>query len=262
MVLDNKDAGVQNVDQTQDWRYYDWYKTNGLILKEYFEVSNYISSVKKITRAAPQTILLYKSLNQSTAREEELEQWSSRMEDENFQDLYSSGFIKMWSAFEAGLENIIAKYIEHDRALAETLMVFTKVRLDMSLWPWRMDERLRIAAKLERRSAEGPPEIHLRLARLFSYVDIVLGPCFDSRKPDADRAGDLGEANRIRNIILHRYGIPDETDISLFPNLEPWLNQNIPISLEMFNRYYMAIIIFLRSVRDGIERRIKQRQSD
>lgn len=252
--MDNTDVPRKGVEHGHDWRDYDWYRINSLVLKEFFEVSYYIRCVRKAKSAAPQTIQTYKNLNISIAQEEELERWSTRMDSENYQDLYSSGLIRMWSAFEAGLENIIARYIEHDKALAEKLVLLTKVKFDMAQWPWKVDERLRIASKLDRRAAEGPPEMHLRLGRLFAYIGIQPGACVDFFNPKVDLVGDLDEFNRLRNIILHRYGEPDETDVKLFPAFEPWLNTTIPVTKQMFDRYYSAIIAYLRYIREGIER--------
>lgn len=251
--MDNTEVPGQGVKPDHDWRDYDWYRINHLVLKEFFEVSYYINCVRKAKIAAPQTIQIHKTLKIAVAHEEDLDRWSNRMDREEYQDLYSSALIRMWSAFEAGLENIIARYIENDKELAEQLVMFTRVKFDMSLWPWRMDERLRIAAKLDRRAAEGPSYMYLRLGRLFSYIGIQTGPCFASSNPEANPAGDLDEANRIRNIILHRYGEPDETDVELFPAFGPWLNKNLPVTKDMFHRYYMAIIVYLSSVQDGIE---------
>jgi len=238
-------------DRVNGWMYFDCHMTSCLVLKEFFEASNYLSGIKKIQASANETIRVYEKLGLSVAREQELQDWSEKMSSEGYHELFSMAFISMWSAFEAGIENLITTYIEHDKPLAEKLHRDLGLKIQLTKWPWSFDERLGILRKIERKAMEGAVPYHTRIIKMLSYIEVTVLES-EARIPHA--MPNLDEASRVRNIILHRYGEVGDRDVESCPALAPWLNKTIPFNDDRFRRYNDAITVTLVAIMGAIQR--------
>lgn len=238
-------------DRVRGWMYYDCHMTASLVLKEFYDASNYLSSIKRVEASAPEFIQTYAKLGLGVAREAELAQWSLKMNKEGYHELLSMAFVSMWSAFEAGIENLITTYIEKDKVLAEKLHSDFALKIQLSKWPWSFDDRLGIFRKLEREAMKGSPMYQIRIIRILSYVDLELRES-DAKIPAA--IADLNEAKEVRNIILHRYGEVGPRDVESCSALAPWLNKSVPFDTDRFRRYNEAMTVTLVAIMSAIQR--------
>jgi hypothetical protein len=67
----------------------------------------------------------------------------------------------------------------------------------------------------------------------------------------------LAKANRVRNILLHRYGEVSEKDASDFSSLSNWVGSVMPLNKAKFNNYYDGIVATLISIMFGIQKKTK-----
>lgn len=242
---------VLGTDRIKGWMYYDCHMTASLVLKEFFDASNYRSGIQRVESTAPKTIQTYAKLGLGVAQERELEKWSLKMKQEDYHELFSMAFISMWSAFEAGIENLVTTYIENDKALAEKLHADFGLKIQLSKWPWSFDERLGIFKKLEREAMKGSPMYHIRVIRILSYIELELRES-DAKIPNA--IPNLNEAKEVRNIILHRYGEVGQRDVESCAALAPWLNKTIPLNTDRFRQYNEALTVTLVAIMSAIQR--------
>ena len=238
-------------DRIKGWMYYDCHMTASLVLKEFFDASNYRSGIQRVESTAPKIIQTYANLGLGVAQERELGQWALKMRQEDYHELFSMAFISMWSAFEAGIENLVATYIESDKSLAVKLHTKLGLKIQLSKWPWSFEERLGIFKKIERDAMKGSPPYHIRIIRILSYVGLDLLES-DAKIPNS--IPNLNEAKEVRNIILHRYGEVGFRDIESCPELAPWLNKTLPFDTDRFRRYNEAITVTLVALMNAIQR--------
>lgn len=243
-------------DPIKGWRYYSLQLTTSYILKEFFIVSNYKECIKKVGNHDIQTrnnlgiyekeIGPHEYKQQILAMADELTKWAYQMEAENFHEIYVHSFIGMWSAFETGIENVIADFIENDRAAAISVIEKCKLRkYQLQEWPFNRDICLEIAQKIEPKAKaatiNGGIDLYARFQTMFSWIGINIDM-------DEKHKRSLAEANRLRNILLHRYGEISIKDAKDFPSLENWVGSVMPLDTSKFTEYYECIISTLHSI--------------
>ncbi|MCG6202506.1 hypothetical protein [Psychromonas antarctica] len=251
---------VLGTDPKSGWKFYSLHLAASYITKEFFLVSNYRRCIKNsfdYDVKKKRELEFFEKVNgphkhkkQIIAGAEELSTWSKKMEEEEFHELYIHSFIGMWSSFEAGIVNIITDFIKNDYKVAEHLASkFKKNRFEMSKWPWNPEEALSLAQRIESK-AKGATEnggtcFFSRLQTTFSWLDIKIDI-------PAENVNYLAEANRVRNILLHRNGEISEKDVLDFPSLEPWVGNVMPFTKDKFTKYNKAISLTLISIMQGI----------
>lgn len=254
-------------DPKKGWPFYAMQMTGSYIMKDFFLISNYRKCIshssnyyniqsnliqlteKKIGKELPHkdTIL---------ANAKELSNWTMEMESEGYHELYLHSFIGIWSSFEAGLENCFSDFIENNRSTAEVILSkFKKTSYKIEEWPWTTPICFDMASKLDLRAKQlaenAGPDYFLRLKTIFDWLSIKI----DMEDIHIDN---LSEANRMRNIILHRNGEIDSKDASDFPSLSKWEGTVMPFSQEIFKNYYNAIIHTLVAINTGTIERVKR----
>jgi hypothetical protein len=242
------------------WKFYALHLTTSYILKEFFRVSNYQTCIKNIEGHDIQTrksleifekkMGPHKYKQQIVAMAEELTLWAKEMEAENYHELYVHSFIGMWSAFETGIENVIADFIENDKSAAMLLISkFRSGKYEPSQWPFEKDICLEIAQKIESKAKEasinGGVDLYARLQTMFSWIDIKIDMEEKHKKS-------LAEANRLRNILLHRYGEITIKDAKDFPSLADWVGSVMPLDQTKFTEYYECLTSTLISISNEI----------
>lgn len=225
---------ILGTDKKSGWKFYSLQLSTSYILKEFFLVSNYQLCIK----------------NAIPMRLGEVSNWALEMDQQNFHEIYVHSFIGMWSSFESGLVNIIADFIANDIEIAGELSAkFKAGRFDIRIWPWSQETNLelsqRIETKAKNETVDGGVNFFNRVKTMFSWLNI------DIEINDDDRRH-LDEANRVRNILLHRYGQISEKDAREIPALAPWVNSVMPLTEELFVSYYKAISNTLIAIMQGI----------
>ncbi|MCE5210106.1 MAG: hypothetical protein LLG40_00925 [Deltaproteobacteria bacterium] len=237
-------------DPERGWRYYSIHLTGTQVLKEFFLVSKYQQCIKfafKHHERTEKNIKLLERTGRSfpykkevLANANELSAWAQKMDCESYHDLYINAFIGMWASFESGVENIIRDYVFNDKNVALVLSgLFKPGRYKIEEWPWPIETCMELAQKIDAKAKietkDGGLRYANRLQKMFSWIGINLN-LTDSSK-DA-----LDEANRVRNILLHRYGQVSEKDAHEFPILQNWVGGVMPIDKKKFLSYYNGII--------------------
>lgn len=254
-------------DPKTGWRFYSLHLTSSYILKEFFLVSYYrrcIENAFDFDKKTKHNISIYEKLNGSVADKEhifasaeDLSNWAKEMNSQNYHEIYIHSFIGMWSSFETGLENTIADFLQNDYEVAKTLIgKFKSGRYEISNWPWNRSTCLEIANKIESKAKEANKDVSTdlfaRIQTMFSWLGIEI------KIEDKERHY-LAEANRVRNILLHRYGEISEEDALNFPSLSNWVGSVMPFNKEIFTNYYDSIIKTLISIVSGIQEKMKNK---
>jgi len=254
-------------DPKTGWRFYSLHLTSSYVLKEFFLVSYYrrcIENAFDYDKKTKNNIAIIEKLKGSVADKdpilasaEDLSKWAKEMNSQNYHELYVHSFIGMWSSFETGLENTIADFVQHDYEVAKMLIgKFKSGRYEISNWPWNRSTCLEIANKIENKAKDATKDVSLdlfaRIQTMFSWLGIEI------KMEDKER-NYLAEANRVRNILLHRYGEISEEDALYFPSLSNWMGSVMPFNKEIFTNYYDSIIKTLISVMSGIQEKTKNK---
>lgn len=220
---------------TTAWQYYCLHLTSSYVLKEYFLAFNYQECI-----AAAET------------RKSEVGPWAVEMRQQGYHELFTHSFIGMWAAFEAGIEDTVAAFIQNSSGAAASVAAkFKKDRYRIETWPWPTETCAEIAQKLDGKAKEatenGGVDLWARLATLFSWLDVDVST-------DASLSIWLAEASLMRNIIVHKYGKIDAGDVSAAPTLSPWVGQVMPLDRDTFSAYYTAISQFSVALMSAISR--------
>ncbi len=252
-------------DPKSGWRYYSSHLTGSYIIKEFFLVSNYKRCIKSVFNYGKDTkrnLDFLEKLKGSVPHKkpildsaEELSKWAKEMDDQDYHELYVHSFIGMWSSFEAGIENIIADFVQNDYEVAKELSgKFKAGRYEIDKWPWNRNTCLEIAQKIEPKAKnateDGGLDLFARIQKMFSWLGIEID-IKDNEKSY------LAEANRVRNILLHRYGEVSAKDASDFPSLSNWVGSVMPLNRAKFTNYYNGISATLISIMFGIQKKTK-----
>jgi hypothetical protein len=242
-------------DPKRGWRYYSIHLTSAQILKEFFLVSKYQQCIKfafKHHERTEKNLKLIESSgrsfpfkNEVLSNANELSVWAKKMDSESYHDLYVNAFIGMWASFESGVENIIRDYVANDKNVAIVLSnLFKPGAYKIEEWPWPIEISMELAQKIDnkakRETNDGGVRYANRLQTMFNWIGIDLR----LTQPTKDA---LDEANRVRNILLHRYGQVSEKDAQEFPILQNWVGGVMPIDKKKFLSYYNGIIEVLTS---------------
>jgi hypothetical protein len=225
-------------DKKTGWKFYYLHLSSSYILKEFLLVSNYKKCIK----------------NSISLQLGEVSNWALEMDQQNFHEVYVHSFIGMWSSFEAGLINIVADFIANDIEIAKNLSEkFKPGRFDIDNWPWNeetcLDLSQRIESKAKNETPNGGVNFFNRVQTIFSWLDIKI-EIHDQEKQYLD------EANRVRNILLHRYGEVSEKDAREISTLAPWVGTVMPLTHETFSNYYNGISKTLVGIMQGIAKKI------
>lgn len=254
-------------DQKKGWPFYAMQMTGYYIIKDFFLISNYRRCIEYSSNYYEHN-LKFMEFIESTKKEKvphkdiilanakELSNWTEEMKSEDYHELYLHSFIGIWSSFEAGLENCFSDFIENDYNSAKTIVSqFTYGKYNLDEWPWNKNICFDIASKLELRAKQvidnSGIDYFERLKTIFSWLNIKI-------EIDTIYKYNLNEANRVRNIILHRNGQIDSKDAIDFPSLKEWENNVMPFTEERFKKYYNAIIQTLVSINTGTIEKVKE----
>jgi hypothetical protein len=247
-------------DPVTGWRFYSLHLASSYILREFFLVSNYQSCINNIkdndvkTRKNVELVEKIKGPFPQKkfilARADELSKWAKEMETQNYHELYVHSFVGMWSAFETGIENIVADFIENDKEIAVSLIEkFKPGRYKEDEWPFQREICLEIAQKIESKAKSstqnGGLDLYARYQTMFSWMNIEI-------EVENKHRENLSEANRVRNILLHRYGEITEKDANEFPSLKNWIGSVMPLTKSKFTEYYESVISTLTSIMRAI----------
>ena len=222
-ILDRRNLGT---DPTSGWMYYDLHFASSYVFGEALLVGNYRSCIARA------------EFVQSVG----LGDWARKMKAQDYHELYTHAFVSMWSAFETGIENMVATYLRNDVKAAQTAHAWLgkarQAKHSLATWPWTQEACLGISATLEgiakTTTANGGIDLFGRLKTLLGWLDVHV-------EDNPDIAAALAEANRVRNIILHRYGEVAESDVAAIPSLSPWVQQVMPMNSDKFRQYQRAI---------------------
>ena len=222
-ILDRSKLGT---DPVRDWMYYDLHFASSYVFGEALLVGNYRSCIARAE--VVQTV--------------GLGDWARKMKAQDYHELYTHAFVSMWSAFETGMENMVATYLQSDVEAARTALAQmgkkSQAKYPLATWPWKREACLSIAQALEviakDKTVNGGIDLFGRLKTMLGWLDVHV-----EDKPDTAAA--LAEANRVRNIILHRYGEVAESDATAIPSLRPWAGQVVPMNPDRFWQYQKAI---------------------
>ncbi|QPI65898.1 hypothetical protein [Vreelandella venusta] len=219
------------------WMYYHIQELSSYLIDEYFRVGIY----KR---------LLNDSRMNRNGRD--VHDFKKRMQSENFHSIYAHSFIGQWSAFESGLDNNIAAILKNDEeASRNALRVFRKPKYSIEQWPWDSDSRIHLAQMLGRCAKSKPENTSSQsqvLINLYSFLGVSL-------VLDENHSLKLDEANRVRNILLHRSGEVMPKDAQDFPTLKVFEGGLYRMTDPVFNDYHSAIVHFLTSLIRAISER-------
>lgn len=251
------------------WPFYSMQRTGSYIIKDFFLIQNYRTCIRNSKNHYDQTsknIEIIKHLGHPKlsdtatdmilAQAKELSAWTIEMENEGYHELYLHSFIGIWSSLEAGLENCFADFLENNYSTASNVVSqFKAGKFNLESWPWPKNECLDLASKLELRvkqiNRDSGIDYFERLKIIFSWLDVEINV------EDSHRYY-LNEANRMRNIILHRNGNIDAKDVIDFPDLIQWEDSVMPFTEERFKKYYNAIIQTLLAIHYGTIEKVKR----
>ncbi len=254
-------------DPKNGWPFYAMQITGSYIIKDFFLISNYQRCIEHSSNYYEYNLKLMEFAENVQkekvshkemilANAQELSNWTKEMKSEGYHELYLHSFIGIWSSFEAGLENCFSDFIENNYNSAATIVSqfkFGKYNLDE--WPWNKNICFDIASKLDLRAKQvidnGGIDYFERLKTIFSWLDIKI-------EINEIHKYNLNEANRVRNIILHRNGQIDSKDVIDFPSLKEWENNVMPLTEERFKSYYDAIIQTLVAINTGTIEKVKR----
>lgn len=236
-------------DPVKGWAFYQVHLASTYVLKEFFLTSNYKASIsaainesknlERVLAEMEKVGIPVPNREAILAHSNGVKEWALEMQSEKYHDMYTHALVSMWAAFEAGMENSAAAFIQNDRrAATEATDRMKKDRFPMASWPWPRESCLSIVQILDAKAKDATPnggvDIFNRLKTLLSWLGVDL-------ETEDWIAPDLAEASRLRNVILHRYGEINDKDAVEVPSLAPWVGQVMPITDEKFTAYYNAI---------------------
>lgn len=171
---------------------------------------------------------------------EDVSRWAKDERLDGYHTVNTHVFITLWSAQEAGVENVAAEIVRTNRDAASVASrKFSPGRFSIADWPWQESTCIDIAQRLDGKAkdatANGGVDITARLTTLFSWFGLNLAVS------DAE-SGIYNEASMVRNVILHRYGTLAPKDVENFPALQEWRDEVLPMTTERLRAYYAAVV--------------------
>lgn len=246
-------------NQITGWAIYPMHEATSYVNYEYFLALRYKESIAAAEEYGIVMELKLKMTQEKfdlsvkehiLANAHDLSNWALEMKVENYHRIFTHAFIGMWAAFEAGVENTVATIIQRDKISAEgCAKQFKSGRYPIEQWPWSPEICMEMAQKLDTRAKDqtqnGGVDIFGRIKTMFSWMDLVI-------TTDDRFINNLAEANKIRNSVLHRYGVISSNDVTDIPNLYQHIDKVMPIEEGKFFGYYEAIHGTLISIAKGI----------
>lgn len=253
-------APTLGTDPVKGWAVHPIHLAATYVTDEYFLALRYKSSISNAEWHGKETeyrinefekisgLFPHKEMALSSAYD--LSQWALEMKMEKYHKIFTHAFIGMWAAFEAGVENTVATIIQHDKIYAEGCSKqFKSGRYPIDQWPWSPEICMDIAQKLDTRAKDqtqnGGVDIFGRIKTMFLWMDLVI-------VAEDKLINNLAEANKIRNTVLHRYGVISQNDAKDIPNLNQYIDNVMPIEEDKFFAYYEAIHGTLIAIAKGI----------
>jgi len=258
--MTNLHAPSLGTDPIKGWAIHPIHLATVYVTDEYFLALRYKSSISNAEWHGKETeqrineyeknlgLFPHKEMALSSAYD--LSQWALEMKKEKYHKVFTHAFIGMWAAFEAGVENTVATIIQQDKISAEECAKQFKVnRYPIEQWPWSPEICIEIAQKLDSRAKDqtqnGGVDIFGRIKTIFKWMDLEIST-------EDKFINNLAEANKIRNTVLHRYGVISQSDVKDIPNLKPYIDNVMPIEEDKFLAYYEAIHGILISIAKSI----------
>lgn len=186
-------------------------------------------------------------LERAVGRAEETSRWARKMEGEGYHTMFSHVFLSLWAVQEAGVENLIAAMLRHNRQAAEVAISKLKAGKvgDMTSWPWSEQMCREAAGALEKqainRTPRGGVDAMGRMKTLFGWFDVLVDV------PE-DRAQAFNEANGVRNLLLHQYGHVTHKDVQQYPGLVEFEGRRFAMSGERLHRYHDGIVALFQQL--------------
>lgn len=218
--------GTLGTDPKRGWMYYDLHFASTYVFGEGLLVGHYRSCIQRA----------------ESVQAGGLGAWALKMKAQDYHEIYTHAFVSMWAAFETAMENMVATYVRNDEKVAETVVgklgKNRQAKYPLASWPWTTEACLAIASALENAAktevGSGGADLLGRLRTMLGWLDVQV-------EDNPSVARELAEANRVRNIILHRYGEVGDSDAAAIPALSPWVGQVLPMTSERFERYVRAV---------------------
>lgn len=243
-------------DRESGWRYYSIHLAATYVMKEALLVGNYRrcielafshgSSVSAIMDRAELGGLDTPYRKNIEANAEGLSKWAKDLEKDDYHEIYVHSFIGLWSAFEAGIENMLRDYMRNSEDVAERFVgKVNSQKTSMRDWPWSEERTLRFAKRMMRIAEDNTPNGKYQVFDKIQTVLSWLGIHIDL---DAVKRDHLSEAKLVRNILLHRNGEVGVQDAADCPALKDHIGMLVPFNRSRFFRYSSAVSSVLSKV--------------
>lgn len=161
---------------------------------------------------------------------------AAQMQEEDYHQINVLAFLSLWAAHESGIENIVAAAVGTVESVARSAAERLKIPAsDLEAWPWPDERCLNIAKLLESKTArKNGWDSANRLTTLFGWLGAtVVIPATTSKT--------LNEASAVRNVLLHRYGRLEPSDVARRPHLATGNNNAVQITRGRLSAYSQAV---------------------
>ncbi len=167
-----------------------------------------------------------------------------------FQTLLRMQAVALWAALEVAIEDLVAAFLENDRALA-TQPRLTKIDVPFPFWTWTAHERrAHLLRELKRTIGTNSPG-RAQFEELLQVVNLAGSVPQNVRR-------DLIELSQVRHVIVHREARCDKRIIEVCPWLTYQVGSTISISRDDSDRWVEAATMYVA----GVVARVVERFSD
>lgn len=184
-------------------------------------------------------------LESAVNRAEETSRWAKQMASEGYHTMFSHVFLSLWAVQEAGIENIVAAMVQHNREAAGVAISKLKAGRVGSIEtrPWPLQMCRDAAASLEKLATSQAPKGDAmgRMEILFGWFGVRI-------EVPSERAQAFNEANGVRNLLLHQYGQVTEKDVQQYPSLAEFQGKRFAMSGERLHRYHDGIVALFQQL--------------
>jgi hypothetical protein len=173
------------------------------------------------------------------------EEWAKEIRDNDYSVLHTHSLVSIWAALESAIENLILALILNDTQSLDRLRKFGVKKIDENLKNHDLTEDicLSIYKKLKDVTSVSYDIVQTMQNMLSAFNINVKCEIYKS---------ELLEANAVRNVIVHRFGIVDEKSVKNSPSLAGYVGQPFTISNKKYLTYQSAIGKFLIDVQEKI----------